>query len=247
MSAVSTSQLVHTYDRNARPAVNGLDLTIPKGSFFGLLGPNGAGKTTTISIICGSIHQSSGTLEILDRQWKSDSKAIRRCIGLVPQDIALYEELTAMENLDFFGKMQGLSRSATKEKALELLERFGLSEHKNKRIKFFSGGMKRRVNLMVALLHEPELLILDEPTAGVDVHSRNMINEYLSELHREGMTLIYTSHQLEETEKLCDLIAIMDHGKVITSGKTQDLLKDLEVHDLNSMFLKLTGEELRDQ
>ena len=244
MDAISISDLVHRYSGAAEAAVNGLDLKIPKGAFYGLLGPNGAGKTTTISIICGIVKPVSGTVSILGRDWKRDATAIRKSIGLVPQEIALYDTMTANENLNFFGKMLGLNGKIIAKKADALMDEFGLSEHKGKQLQHFSGGMKRRVNLMVALLHDPEILILDEPTVGIDVHSRHMINTYLMALNERGMTIVYTSHQLDETEQLCDEVCIIDHGKLLIEGKTSDLLSDR--HSLHHHFIELTGKQLRD-
>lgn len=246
MNAIEIAGLEHTYKGAAQPALNELDLQIPKGSFFGLLGPNGAGKTTAISIISGLIKPSSGSVSVLGKSWHSNQIDIKKSIGLVPQEIALYEALTATENLQFFSSMLGLTKGQLNSRVDELFEKFGLNEHRGKPISSYSGGMKRRVNLMVALLHTPEILILDEPTVGVDVHSRNLINSYLKELNEAGMTMLYTSHQLEETEKLCDRMAIIDHGKLIAEGLTSDLLAKVEGSNLNDLFIHLTGTETRD-
>lgn len=242
MNAISIVGLEHQYSGNDRPAVAGLDLKVPAGSFFGLLGPNGAGKTTIISILCGSIRPDSGTVKLLGHEWRNASKEIRRKIGLVPQELALYQELNARENLLFFGRMQGMDSSSIAHRVDALIEQFGLGEHRKKPIGTFSGGMKRRVNLMVALLHNPQILVLDEPTVGVDVHSRALINAHLKQLNENGTTMIYTSHQLEETQKLCSRLAFVDHGRLIAEGDTEDLLKDIEGKDLNSLFLELTEE-----
>ena len=244
MDAISISDLVHQYSGVAEPAVNHLELHIPKGAFYGLLGPNGAGKTTTISIICGILKPNSGTISILGKNWKTDATAIKKSIGFVPQEIALYDTMTATENLKFFGQMLGLERKTITKKADELMEAFGLSEHRAKQLQNYSGGMKRRVNLMVALLHNPEILILDEPTVGIDVHSRHMINTYLKELNANGMTIVYTSHQLDETEKLCDQVCIIDHGKLLIEGSTAELISD--GNSLHHHFIELTGKQLRD-
>jgi ABC-2 type transport system ATP-binding protein len=244
LDAISISSLVHQYSGASEPSVDHLNLKIPRGSFYGLLGPNGAGKTTTISILCGILKSNSGNVSILGKDWKSNSKEIKKSIGLVPQEIALYATMTASENLKFFGQMLGLNGKDISKKSDELMEAFGLSEHKGKLLQNYSGGMKRRVNLMVALLHDPEILILDEPTVGIDVHSRHMINTYLQELNAKGMTIIYTSHQLDETEKLCNEICIIDRGKLLIEGKTADLVSDgLSLHH---HFIELTGKQLRD-
>lgn len=244
MDAISIKGLLHEYKGAPSPAVDHLDLSIPKGAFYGLLGPNGAGKTTTISIISGILKPKSGSVEVLGNAWNSESKSIKKSIGLVPQEIALYDTMTATENLNFFGKMLGLSSSSIKEKTNSLMKEFGLEEHKGKLLQNYSGGMKRRVNLMVALMHDPEILILDEPTVGIDVHSRHMINTYLQELNKNGMTILYTSHQLDETEKLCDQVCIIDHGKLLVEGKTAELTSD--GRSLHHHFIELTGKQLRD-
>lgn len=244
MNAISISGLLHTYSGAPEPALNGLDLQIPKGAFYGLLGPNGAGKTTTISIISGIIKPKSGSVKVLGKSWNSDSKAIKQSIGLVPQEIALYDTMTATENLNFFGTMLGLKSEEIRQKADLLMNEFGLAAHRKKLIQNYSGGMKRRVNLMVALMHNPELLILDEPTVGIDVHSRHMINTYLKDLNEKGMTILYTSHQLDETEKLCDQVCIIDNGKLLIEGKTSELLAD--GRSLHQHFIELTGKQLRD-
>jgi ABC-2 type transport system ATP-binding protein len=226
------------------PAVNQLDLIIPKGAFYGLLGPNGAGKTTAISIISGILKPHSGSVKILGKDWNSAAKSIKQSIGLVPQEIALYDTMTAIENLNFFGTMLGLDSKSIKTKTDELMTEFGLSDHKNKLLENYSGGMKRRVNLMVALMHNPDILILDEPTVGIDVHSRHMINTYLKGLNEKGMTILYTSHQLDETEQLCDQVCIMDGGKLLVEGKTSELVSD--GRSLHHHFIELTGKQLRD-
>lgn len=244
METISIANLAHQYKGAPEPALNGLDLIVPKGAFYGLLGPNGAGKTTTISIICGILKPSSGSVSILGKTWSSDALSIKNSIGLVPQEIALYDTMTAAENLAFFGQMLGLKRKAILKRADELMEAFGLASHRKKQLQNYSGGMKRRVNLMVALLHEPEILILDEPTVGIDVHSRHMINTYLKELNAKGMTIVYTSHQLDETEQLCDQVCIIDNGKLLMEGKTSELLSD--GRSLHQHFIELTGKQLRD-
>jgi ABC-2 type transport system ATP-binding protein len=244
LDAISISGLVHQYSGANEPSVDDLNLKITKGSFYGFLGPNGAGKTTTISILCGILTSKSGNVSILGKDWKSNSNEIKKSIGLVPQEIALYDTMTASENLKFFGQMLGLNTKDIAEKKNELMEAFGLTEHKGKLLQNYSGGMKRRVNLMVALLHDPKILILDEPTVGIDVHSRHMINTYLQELNAKGTTIVYTSHQLDETEKLCNEVCIIDRGKLLIEGKTTNLISD--GHSLHHHFIELTGKQLRD-
>lgn len=231
----------------ALPAVNGITLSIQEGSVFGLLGPNGAGKTTTLSILCGLKNATSGTVTIAGNTYSENREAIQRLIGVVPQDIALFSKLTAWENLRYFGNMFGISGLQLKARANDLLEQFGLADFRDKQVGTFSGGMKRRINLMAGILHRPRILFLDEPTVGVDVQSRNMIMALLRDLNKGGMTILYTSHHMEEAEQLCSHIAIVDQGTIIVQGKPLDLIKQEGVPNLELLFLQLTGRNLRDE
>ena len=205
-------------------AVDGVNLFLDKGESVGLLGPNGAGKSTTISMISTLLKPTSGEIYFKGENILKKPNVIRSVLGVVPQEIALYEELTAEENMKFFGRTYGLSGEKIKNKVDEVLELVGLTQRKKDRIKEFSGGMKRRVNMAVALMHDPELLIMDEPTVGIDPQSRNHILEMVRELNlTKAMTIIYTSHYMEEVEKLCDRVYIMDHGQVIASGTQKEL------------------------
>lgn len=204
-------------------AVDGADFSIEKGEVFGLLGPNGAGKSTTISMIAGLLRPSDGSIILKGKGVTSNPALVKDVLGLVPQDVALYPTLTARENLYFWGRMYGLRGSLLKERVEEALQYAGLTDRANDRIDTYSGGMKRRINIAAALVHRPELLIMDEPTVGIDPQSRNHILETVLSLNKEGITLIYTSHYMEEVEYLCSRVAIMDHGKVIASGTTDEL------------------------
>lgn len=228
-------------------AVDGINFTIYKDDVFGLLGPNGAGKTTTISMLCGLFAPTSGKVIIDGLDLSEHTSAIKQIIGVVPQDIALYPTLTAKENLDFYGSMYGLSGNDLKEKIAMWLEKLGLTKAANKRIETFSGGMKRRVNLIASILHQPKILFLDEPTVGVDVQSRNVIIEHLKELNSQGTTIIYTSHHLEEAEHFCTDIAIIDYGKILLQGSPTDLIANTpNSSNLEDVFLNLTKRKLRD-
>ena len=208
-------------------AVDGVNLFLDEGDSVGLLGPNGAGKSTTISMISTLLRPTGGEIYFKGENVLKKPDVIRPVLGVVPQEIALYEELTAEENMKFFGRTYGLSGAKLKNKVEETLELVGLIERKKDRIKEFSGGMKRRINMAVALMHDPELLIMDEPTVGIDPQSRNYILEMVRELNlSKNMTILYTSHYMEEVEKLCDRVYIMDHGQVIASG-TQGELKGI--------------------
>ncbi|MDQ3049176.1 MAG: ABC transporter ATP-binding protein [Bacteroidota bacterium] len=244
--AIQVDQLKKVYKGSPQPAVNNISFHISRGSIFGLLGPNGAGKTTTISILCGLIRPSSGTVNVLGKGFEKDSESIKQKIGVVPQDIALYPSLTAFENLRYIGNMYGLKGNSLKKNIEEHLSVFGLSPQQNKQVSTFSGGMKRRINLIAGILHQPEILFLDEPTVGVDVQSRGVITEHLHTLNKNGMTIVYTSHLMEEAENLCTEIAIIDQGSIILKGAPKILVKENGTENLEQLFLKQTGKKLRD-
>ncbi|HSG67412.1 MAG TPA: ABC transporter ATP-binding protein [Bacteroidales bacterium] len=245
--AIRIDSVSKTYKGSIYAAVDDISLDIPRHSIFGLLGPNGAGKTTTISILCGLMKYDKGNIFVNGMDLEGNYKNIRRRIGLVPQDIALYETLTARENLRFIAEMYGLKGMEMRSRVDECLDLVGLVKNRHKQIRKYSGGMKRRINLAAAILHKPEILILDEPTTGVDVQSRNTILEFLKEINNNGTTIIYTSHYLEEAQNLCNEIAIIDHGKVIIRGKTREIIdSEAAYSDLESVFLHLTGRRLRD-
>lgn len=228
-------------------ALQGLSLNFRKGIVAGLLGPNGAGKTTTISIICGLVHQDSGMAKVMGLDCRHDIVAIKKMIGVVPQQIALYPQLSAQENLEYIGRLYRIPSKVLKEKIAYMLERFGLDSHSHKRLHQYSGGMKRRTNIIAGLLHEPEILILDEPTAGVDVQSRNMILDFLKHYNEEGKTIIYTSHLLEEAERICHEVAIIDSGKLIAQDTPQQLVAQAEgCNNLEDVFLYYTGRTVRE-
>ena len=213
-------------------AVNGVNLYLDEGESVGLLGPNGAGKSTTISMISTLLTPTSGEIRFKGADVLKKPDAIRPVLGVVPQEIALYEELTAYENMYFFGKTYGLTGEKLKNKIAEVLELVGLTDRKKDRIKNYSGGMKRRINMAVSLMHEPELLIMDEPTVGIDPQSRSHILEMVRELNRKkGMSILYTSHYMEEVERLCDRVYIMDHGQIIASGTKEELKSILSSED----------------
>lgn len=228
-------------------SVDGLSLSVVRGEVFGLLGPNGAGKTTLISMLCGLVKPTSGTFTIEGHTYHNASNTIKKTIGVVPQEYALYPTLTARENLMYFGSMYGLKGNDLKQKISKALELLGLSKFGDNLIETFSGGMKRRVNLIAGMLHNPSILFLDEPTVGVDVHSRNVIMDYLKEVNRGGTTIIYTSHHLTEAEDFCTHIAIIDAGKILAQGTPVELMAAIPgATSLEDVFLSLTGNELRD-
>ncbi len=223
-AAVIIRELHLRYPAALTPALNGLSLEVPRGAVFGLLGPNGAGKTTTINILCGLIPADSGEASLFGLPAFAEREKIRRRMGMVPQHIALYPSLSGKENLRYLGRLYGVPRRALDARINELLQRLGLAAHADKRVSRYSGGMKRRVNIIASLLHEPDLVLLDEPTAGVDVQSRALILSFLEEYRKGGRTIIYTSHHLEEAEQLCDTVAIVDEGKCIIQGSPAALI-----------------------
>ncbi|HOP69311.1 MAG TPA: ABC transporter ATP-binding protein [Bacillota bacterium] len=216
-------------------AVDGISFEIPRGAVFGLLGPNGAGKSTTVSMLSGLIRPDAGEISIegLDL-WRRPLQA-KAAMGIVPQEIALYPSLTARENLKFWGRLYRLGGRELSRRVEEVLDLVGLRERANEPLEKYSGGMKRRINIAAGLLHNPRLLILDEPTVGVDPQSRRAILETIKELNRQGLTVLYTSHYMEEVEELCSLVTIMDRGRIIASGRVEELLQlvmDTEVINL---------------
>ncbi|HET6244616.1 MAG: ABC transporter ATP-binding protein [Bacteroidetes bacterium] len=245
-SAIQVSHLVKIYKGVHTPAVDDISFTIEKGLIWGLLGPNGAGKTTTLSILCGLLKQSEGEVLINGLHYGNHKNQIKHMISIVPQEIALYPTLTAFENLRYIGNMYGLKGNALKHRISECLNIFGLEQSINKQVGTFSGGMKRRINLIAGILNQPQILFLDEPTVGIDVQSRNIITEYLLNMNKQGTTIVYTSHLMEEAENLCSHIAIIDQGKIISTGNPKDLIQQNKSKNLEDLFLKLTGRKLRD-
>jgi ABC-2 type transport system ATP-binding protein len=226
-------------DYGARTAVGAIDLAVRRGEIFGLLGPNGAGKTTTISMACGVVTPSRGQVEICGINLATDPFAAKARLGLVPQDLALYDELTATQNLAYVGALYGLRGAKLATQLDWALGVAGLRDRAREPVKQFSGGMKRRLNLAAGVLHAPELLILDEPTVGVDPQSRNHIFATVRELRASGMTVVYTSHYMEEIEALCDRVAIVDHGAIVALGTLAELV---EAHATHGLVLAIDGD-----
>lgn len=240
---ISVQKLSKRY--GALQAVDQISFSTREGELFGFLGPNGAGKTTSISMIAGLLKPDEGSVSIggIDL-WESPAQA-KRLLGLVPQDLALYEEFTALENLYFWGGLYGIRRDALKKSAAAILERVGLTERAREPVSRFSGGMKRRLNLAIGLVHEPKLLLLDEPTVGIDPQARNNIMEIIREIARSGTTILFTTHHLEEAEKLCDRIAIMDHGKILQCGSVPELARAAGDRELIQLRGKFTADQIQ--
>ena len=224
-------------------AVQGVSFNVSQGEIFSLLGPNGAGKTTTISMLSCLLKPDEGDALVMGHSIRKDPNGVKSVLGVVPQDIALYEDLTARENLTFWGKMYGLRGLPLKKRVNEVLEVIGLSDRANGRVGKFSGGMKRRVNIGVALLHKPKVIYMDEPTVGIDPQSRRNILDNVVELKNQGMTVLYTTHYMEEAQELSDHIAIMDHGEMIACGTHEELVQIVgEVDRITLTISMLTGD-----
>jgi ABC-2 type transport system ATP-binding protein len=235
------SDIKKSFDQ--KEVVRGVSFSVEKGESFGLLGPNGAGKSTTISMICGLLTYDAGEVTVDGISVKKKPLDVKKKIGVVPQEIALYPTMSAKENLLFWGKMYGLSSKVAKKRVDEVLEYVGLRDRAKDKIETFSGGMKRRINIGASLMHEPELLIMDEPTVGIDPQSRNHILETVKRLNQNGMTVIYTSHYMEEVEFLCNRIGIVDQGKMIALGTKSDLVNRLA----GGTLIKLSVASLKDE
>ena len=245
---LKTKDLTKKYGNNV--VVDNLNIEIRKGEVFGLLGPNGAGKSTTMNMICNLIKPDLGNVEFMGKDFRKNKKELSARLGYIPQHLAIHGNLKAWENVELFTSLYGIKGNELKSRIDESLEYVGLMERRNDYAKTFSGGMKRRLNIACAIGHHPDLLIFDEPTVGIDPQSRNFILEKIKESNKNGTTVIYTSHYMEEVEAICTRIAIMDNGKIIASGTSEEL-KKLVVEDTSSItleevFLTLTGKKLRD-
>jgi len=223
LSAIEVLDLHKSFGENH--AVQGVSFEVTQGEIFSLLGPNGAGKTTTISMLSCLLRPNEGDARIMGHSIRTDAMGVKSVLGVVPQDIALYEDLTARENLTFWGKMYGLRGSALKSRVNEVLDVIGLTDRAGDRVSKYSGGMKRRVNIGVALLHKPKIIYMDEPTVGIDPQSRRSILDSVVALKDQGMTVLYTTHYMEEAQELSNHIGIMDHGKLIAYGSHDELVK----------------------
>ena len=245
---LKTVDLTKKYDNKA--VVDNLNLEIKEGEIFGLLGPNGAGKSTTMNMICNIVKPDYGAVEFMGKDFRKNKKELSKNLGYIPQNLAIHGSLKAWENVELFTSLYNIKGEELKERIDEALLYVGLSDRRNDYAKTFSGGMKRRLNIACAIGHHPKLLIFDEPTVGIDPQSRNFILEKIKESNKNGATVIYTSHYMEEVEAICTRIAIMDNGKLIASGTSEEL-KKLVVDDtskitLEEVFLELTGKKLRD-
>ncbi|MGL4344488.1 MAG: ABC transporter ATP-binding protein [Cellulosilyticaceae bacterium] len=228
MKAIKIEDLYKRF--NTTEVIQGLSLEIEEGEIFGLLGPNGAGKSTTINILCYLLPYDKGTMTVFDKPHHQEQREIKKGLGVVPQELAIFEELSAFENVRFFGELYGLRKEKLRQRTREALAFVGLGEKEKDKAKTFSGGMKRRLNIACGIVHEPRLVIMDEPTVGIDPQSRNYILQAIKRLKDKGTTVIYTTHYMEEAEQLCDRIAIMDEGRVLEIGTANELKNIMSEH-----------------
>ena len=228
-------------------AVADLNLHVGKGELFGLLGPNGAGKTTTINILCGLIKPTSGTAQICGYDVQKDMQKIKEQLGVCIQETAIYPYLTGKENIELIGNLHCMSKKLLKERSKVLLANMGLEEDAKRVAAKYSGGMKRRLSLLLALIHDPQIVFLDEPTVAMDPQSRHAVWDFIKEQKTQGKTIILTTHYMEEVEELCDRVGIIDHGKLIALGTPQELIAKAQVKNLEDFFIKMTGRNIREE
>lgn len=246
-TCIHISKLSKQYPGSNSYALNRVSFNILEGEIFGLLGPNGAGKTTFLSILCGLLKPSDGEVNVCGYSITQNLEAIKQIMGVVPQDFAIYPTLSGRDNLMYIGRMYGLKGSVLKDRVEDCLTKFGFDKNSNEPVKNYSGGMKRRINLIGGILHQPKVLLLDEPTVGMDVQTRTSIIEHLQELNRTNKTtIIYTSHNLDQAELFCNRVGIIDKGQLLQLDSPQELMRKESCADLEEVFLKLTGRKIRD-
>ncbi|MEM2081384.1 MAG: ATP-binding cassette domain-containing protein [Candidatus Bathyarchaeia archaeon] len=222
-------------------------MQVEKGELFGLLGPNGAGKTTIINVLCGLIKPTGGSATVGGHDVQKETAKVKELIGVCPQETALYPYLTGVENVELFGNLYAMNKEALKKRCSILLKKMGLEEEAKRKVDKYSGGMKRRLSLILALIHDPEIAFLDEPTVAMDPQSRHAVWDFIKELKKEDKTIILTTHYMEEAEELCDRVGIIDHGKLIALGVPEDLVSKNKVKNLEEVFIKLTGRKIREE
>ena len=244
-SLIVIDKLVKKYEDTI--AVNGLSLEVKEGELFGLLGPNGAGKTTTINVLCGLLKPTSGSVSVGGYDVTKESFKIKELIGVCPQDTAVYSYLTGRENVELFGNLHTMPKDKIKKNSEELLNKLGLLEDANRRAGRYSGGIRRRLNIAMALVQDPKIVFLDEPTVGMDVQSRHAVWDFLREIKKRRKTIILTTHYMEEAEELCDRVGIIDHGKLIALGSPKQLKDDFRAKNLEEVFINLTGRSIRSE
>jgi ABC-2 type transport system ATP-binding protein len=228
-------------------AIDGLCLNVAKAELFGLLGPNGAGKTTTINVLCGLTEPSSGSVQVAGHDIRREITQVKKLIGVCPQETSVYTYLTGRENIELFGNLYEMPQKKLKERSEKLIQILGLSEDADRRVGKYSGGMRRRLNLIMALIHDPEIAFLDEPTVAMDPQARHAVWEFIEELKKTGKTIILTTHYMEEAQELCDRVGIIDQGKLIALGSPKDLMIKYSAGNLEEVFIQLTGRKIREE
>jgi len=228
-------------------AVDGLSLEVEKGELFGLLGPNGAGKTTTINVLCGLLEPTSGSVSVRGYDVRKEPRKVKELIGVCPQDTAVFSYLTGRENVELFGNLHAMPKEKLKKNTEELLRKLSLLDDANRRVGKYSGGMRRRINLIMALVHDPELAFLDEPTVAMDVQSRHAVWDFIKGLKKQKKTVILTTHYMEEAEELCDRVGVIDYGKLIALGSPKQLKDKFKAKNLEEVFIQLTGRRIREE
>jgi len=244
-SAITIQNLSKKFED--KMALDNLSLEVTKGELFGLLGPNGAGKTTTINILCGLVKPTSGLAEVYGYDVQKETRQVKELIGVCPQETAIYPYLTGAENLELFGNLHCMNRKVFKERSSMLLSKLGLKEDAKRLTAKYSGGMKRRLSLVLALIHDPQVEFLDEPTVAMDPQSRHAIWDFIKDQKIRGKTIVLTTHYMEEAEELCDRVGIIDHGKLIALGTPKKLIAESQVENLEELFIKLTGRAIREE
>jgi ABC-2 type transport system ATP-binding protein len=244
-SAIVIENLVKKFEDVT--AVDDISLKVAEGELFGLLGPNGAGKTTAINILCGLLKPTSGSATVGGYDVQKETAKVKELIGVCVQETAVYPYLTGAENVELFGNLHVMNKNTLKARRDMLLEKMGLIEDAKRRAEKYSGGMKRRLSLILALIHDPQIAFLDEPTVAMDPQSRHAVWDFVRELKENGKTIILTTHYMEEAEELCDRVGIIDHGKLIALGSPKDLISKDEVRNLEEVFIKLTGRKIREE
>ena len=245
MKAIEVYNLTRQYD--GVRAVDGISFSVEPGEIFGFLGPNGAGKTTTINVLCGLTRPSSGSVKVVGYDIQKETPQVKKLIGVCPQETPVYTYLTGRENIALFGNLYEMPKEKLKERSEKLLHILGLSEDADRRVGKYSGGMKRRLSLIMALIQDPEIAFLDEPTVAMDPQSRHAVWEFIKELKNDRKTVILTTHYMEEAQELCDRIGIIDHGKLIALGSPKDLILEYGAGNLEEVFIKLTGRKIREE
>ncbi len=244
-SAITIEHLTKQYQDVK--ALDDLNLQVKKGELFGLLGPNGAGKTTTINILCGLIKPTSGAATVYGYDVLKESAKIKELIGVCIQETVVYPFLTGKENVALFGNLHTMDKETLKKRSAMLLEKMGLAEDANRKAEKYSGGMKKRLSLTLALIHDPQVAFLDEPTVSMDPQSRHAVWDFVKELKAQNKTIILTTHYMEEAEELCDRVGIIDHGKLIALGTPKELIVKNNVKNLEEVFIELTGRKMREE